>query len=278
MDTLSAMKNTLHAARRHYAAVGLTERLEEALSVFGPDDQQLTVSQLGPVDQFHTRGLEATAELARLTELRPDMQVLDVGAGIGGPARFIADKFGCVVTGVDLSEAFVDAARYLAERTGQAEQVTFITANALELPFGDAAFDAIFLQHVAMNIGDRAGLYREMRRVLKQKGRFATFDVVLKDGDPTYPLPWSSSAEGSFLMTADDTRRAIEAAGFRSLLFRDDSEAAKLWIGKLQASGPPAPPNLGTVMGPNFGELTVNLGRALMQGRLGILMAVFEAN
>src|SRR5438309_1867193 len=223
MDNISASQNTLDAARHHYAGVGLTERLKGALSVFGPADQKLSVSQLGPVDQFHTRGLEATAELAHLVELRPGMHVLDVGAGIGGPARFIAENFGCTVTGVDLSAAYVDAAAYLTERTGQSGQVSFITANALELPFGDGEFDAVFLQHVAMNIADRSGLYREMRRVLGPKRRFATYDVVLKDGDPTYPMPWSAGAEGSFLMTVDDTCRSIEEAGFRPILCRDDS-------------------------------------------------------
>jgi SAM-dependent methyltransferase len=276
MDNISASRTTLDAARQHYAGVGLTERLKGALSVFGPADQQLSVSQLGPVDQFHTRGLEATAELAHLAELQPDMHVLDVGSGLGGPARFIAENFGCTVTGVDLSEAYVDAARYLTERTGQSGQISFIVANALELPFDDGAFDAVFLQHVAMNISDRAGLYREIRRILSPNGRFATYDVVLKDGDPTYPLPWSASAEGSFLMTADDTCRTIEEAGFRAVLRGDDSEAAKSWITKLQSSGPPPQPNLGTVIGRNMLEIMTNLGRAIMQGRLGILTAVFE--
>ena len=205
------------------------------------------------------------------------MSVLDVGSGVGGPARFLAATYGCRVTGVDLSEPFVDAARYLTERTGQSGQVSFQTASALELPFDDGRFDAVLLQHVAMNISDRARLYREIRRVLKSGGRFATFDVVLNGGEPHYPVPWARTPATSFLLTADATREAIEPAGFRTLAWQDDTEAAKAWIAQLRASGPPPSPNLGVVMGPDFAQLAANLGRNLMEGRLGILTAVFEA-
>src|SRR5438094_376238 len=133
------MTDALDDVRDHYRATGLTERLKTALLAFGPEDQRLTPEQLGALDQFHTRGLAAT--------------------------------YGCRVTGVDLSEPFVDAARYLTERTGQSGQVSFQTASALELPFDDGHFDAVLLQHVAMNISDRARLYREIRRVLKTGGR-----------------------------------------------------------------------------------------------------------
>jgi sarcosine/dimethylglycine N-methyltransferase len=128
-----------------------------------------------------------------------------------------------------------------------------------------------------MNISDRAGLYREIRRVLKRGGRFATYDVVLKSGEPHYPVPWARTPATSFLFTAAATREAIEPAGFRTLTWQDDSESAKAWITQLRASGPPPSPNLGVVMGPDFAQLSANLGRNLMESRLGILTAVFEA-
>jgi hypothetical protein len=128
-----------------------------------------------------------------------------------------------------------------------------------------------------MNISDRARLYREIRRVLKQGGRFATFDVVSVAGEPHYPVPWARTAATSFLLTADASREAIEQAGFRTLIAQDDSEAAKAWFARLRASGPPPSPNLGVVMGPDFAELSANLGRNIMEGRIGILTAVFEA-
>jgi sarcosine/dimethylglycine N-methyltransferase len=271
------MTDVHEGVRNHYRATGLTERLKTALTAFGPEDQLLVPQQLAALDQFHTRGLAATAELAELTGITADMSVLDVGSGVGGPARFLAAIYGCRVTGVDLSEPFVDAARYLTERTGQSRQVSFEAASALALPFDDRHFDVVLLQHVAMNIADRARLYREIRRMLKSAGRFATFDVVLNGGDPHYPVPWARTPATSFLLTAAATRAAIEPAGFRTPAWQDDTEAAKAWIAQLRASGSPPSPNLGVVMGPDFAQLAANLGRNLIEGRLGILTAVFEA-
>jgi sarcosine/dimethylglycine N-methyltransferase len=271
------MTDVLDGVRAHYRATGLTERLKTALKILGPEDQLLLPQQLAALDQFHTRGLAATAELAKLAGITADMSVLDVGSGVGGPARLLAATYGCRVTGVDLSEPFVDAARYLTERTGQSGQVSFETGSALALPFDDGSFDVALLQHVAMNISDRAQLYCEIRRMLKSGGKFATYDVVLDKGEPHYPVPWARTPETSFLLTAAATRAAIEPAGFRALAWRDDTEAAKAWFAQLRASGLPPAPNLGVVMGPDFAELAANLGRNLMEGRLGILTAVFEA-
>jgi ubiquinone/menaquinone biosynthesis C-methylase UbiE len=271
------MTDVLDGVRDHYRATGLTERLKTALMAFGPEDQPLTPEQLGTLDQFHTRGLAATAELAKLAGITAEMSVLDVGSGVGGPARFLASTYGCQVTGVDLSEPFVEAARYLTERTGLSGQVSFQTGSALELPFDAGRFDVVLLQHVAMNISDRARLYREIHRALKSGGRFATYDVVLNDGEPHYPVPWALTPATSFLFTAAATREAIEASGFHTLVWQDGTEAARAWITQLRASGPPPSPNLGVVMGPDFAQLSANLGRNLMEGRLGILTAVFEA-
>jgi len=270
------MTDVLDGVRDHYRATGLTGRLKTALTAFGPEGQQLAPQQLGALDHFHVRGLAATAELAKLVGITAEMSVLDVGSGVGGPARFLAATYGCRVAGVDLSEPFVEAARYLTERTGQSGQVSFQTVSALELPFDDGHFDVVLLQHVAMNISDRARLYREIRRVLKSGGKFATYDVVLNSGDPHYPVPWALTPATSFLLTAPATREAIEQAGFRTLAWQDDTEAAKAWAAQLRASGPPPSPNLGVVMGPDFAQLSANLGRNLMEGRLGILTAVFE--
>jgi ubiquinone/menaquinone biosynthesis C-methylase UbiE len=262
------------AVREHYSPSGLTERLK---AVLGPETQPLMPQQLAALDQFHTRGLAATADLARLVGITADMSIVDIGSGIGGPARFLAASYGCRVTGVDLSESFVEAARYLTARTGQSDRVSFQGADALDLPFDDGAFDVALLQHVAMNISDRAGLYREIRRVLKPGGRFATFDVVLNGEEPHYPVPWARTVQTSFLLTAGATREAIEQAGFRALVSQDDTAAAKEFFAHLRASGPPPMPNLGVVMGPDFPQLAGNLGRSLMEGRVGVLTAVFQS-
>jgi SAM-dependent methyltransferase len=270
------MTDVLDGVRDHYRATGLTERLKTALAMFGPEREPLAPRQLAGLDQFHTRGIAATAELAELAGITADMAVLDIGSGLGGPARFLAATCGCRVTGVDLSEPFVHAARYLTTRTEQSGKVSFELGDALKLLFDDGRFDVALLQHVAMNIADRARLYREIRRVLKPGGRFGTYDVVLKSGEPHYPVPWARTPATSFLLTAEATRAAIEGAGFGALICQDDSETAKSWFAQLRASGPPPSPNLGVVMGPDFAKLSGNLARNLMEGRLGILTAVFE--
>ena len=272
------MTDATDDVRDHYRATGLTERLKSALAAaLGPQDQPILPQQLGALDQFHTRGLAATAELAALTGIDADMSVLDVGSGLGGPARFLAATYGCRVTGIDLSEPFVEAARYLTRRTGQSEQVSFETGSALALPFDDGGFDAVLLQHVAMNIADRARLYGEIRRVLRPRGRFATFDIVEIGGEPHYPVPWARTPATSFLLTAEATRERIEQAGLRALAWQDDAEAAKDWFRQLRESGPPPLLNLGLVMGADFAQLAANLGRNVMESRLGVLTAVFEA-
>ena len=271
------MTEVMDGVRDHYRAAGLIERLKTALAVLGPDDKRLTPQQLGALDQFHTCGLAATAELGKLVGITEKMAVLYVGAGVGGPARYLAATYGCRVTGVDLSPAFVNGARYLTERTGQSGRVSFETGSALALPFGDASFCVALLQHVAMNIADRARLYREIRRVLKPRGKFATFDVVANGDAPHLPLPWAKTPATSALLTAAATREAVEAAGFKTVVWQDDTEPAKAWFAQLRASGPPPPPNLGVVMGPEVAQHAANLGRSLMEGRLGILTAVFDA-
>lgn len=261
----------------HYRATGMIGRLRSAIAALGPEDQRLTPQQLARVDQFHTLGITATERLGKLVGITAGMRVLDIGAGIGGPARVLAAEHGCTVTGIDLSPSFVEAARYLTERTGQHEQVWFWDGNALDLPFDASSFDVVLLQHVAMNISERPRLYREIRRVLKLGGKFGTFDAVSGEGEPHYPLPWARTPKTSFLLTAQATREAIADAGFRALEWQDDTEAAKAWFEQLRASGPPPAPNLGLVMGPDFPLLAGNLGRNLMEGRLRIATAAFEA-
>jgi SAM-dependent methyltransferase len=268
------MTDTITEVRRHYSVVGLTDRIKSALATITPEGEMLTVAQLAPLDQFHTRGILATTELADATGLEPATRVLDLGCGIGGPARYLAATFGCRVTGVDLSPAFIDAATYLTERCGLSDRVTFQVGNALHLPFEDATFDTMFLQHVAMNIEDRTTLYTEIRRILMPGGRFATHDLVLRDGYVVYPVPWARDASTSFLLSEGGTRTALEQAGFKAVLWRDDTQAALNWFQAATASLSPSGPNLGAVMGLDFRATIGNLARNLRENRLGVLYAV----
>ncbi|HTW79944.1 MAG TPA: class I SAM-dependent methyltransferase [Terracidiphilus sp.] len=266
--------DTTTMVREHYAATNLTGRIMSALAAIAPEDQTLTVAQLASLDQFHTRGILATVELAGAAGIEPSTRVLDLGCGIGGPARYLAGAFGCRVTGVDLSPGFIDAAVYLTARCGLTDRVTFLNGDALHLPFGDGAFDTVFLQHVAMNIEGRPALYAEVRRILAPGGRFVTYDIVLGDGDVVYPTPWARDASTSFLLSEADTRTALEQAGFKAMLWRDDTQTARDWF-KAVVSGPPQSGlSLGIVMGPEFAAATGNLARNLRENRLGVLSAV----
>lgn len=264
--------------REHYSTTGLISRLKSALAAIAPDGNPLTVDELAPLDQFHTRGMLATAELANAAGLEPSKRVLDVGCGIGGPARFLGATFGCKVTGVDLSPDFVDAATYLTTRCELSDRVTFQVADALHLPFHDAAFDGVFLQHVAMNIQDRGALYAEVRRILAPGGRFVTYDLVLGEGDVVYPVPWARDASTSFLLSEFYTRTALQRAGFKAVLWRDDTRIALDWFKAAMAGSATSGPNLSVVMGPDFREMAANLARNLQENRLGLLSAVLVHN
>ncbi len=268
------MTDPIIKVREHYSAAGLTDRIKAALATIAPESQALTVAQLAPLDQFHTRGILATAELAHAAGFDPSTRVLDVGCGIGGPARYLAATFGCKVTGIDLSPAFIDAAIYLTARCGLSDRVTFHAGDALHLSFEDATFDAVVLLHVAMNIEDRRALYGEVRRILTPGGRFITYDLVLRDGDVIYPAPWARDASASFLLTESDTRKALEQAGYKAVLWRDDTQAGLDWFKAVMTTPPQSGPNLGLVMGPDFATMTGNLARNLRENRLGVLSAV----
>jgi SAM-dependent methyltransferase len=189
----------------------------------------------------------------------------------GGPARYLAATFGCKVTGVDLSPAFIDAATYLTACCGLSDRVTFPVGDALHLPFDDASFDAVFLQHVAMNVEDRTTLYADVRRVLAPGGRLAIYDLVLRDGDVVYPTPWARDPSASFLLSESHTRTALEDAGYNAVLWRDDTQVALDWFKTVMGAQPQSGPNLGMVMGPDFPAMTGNLARNVRENRLGVL-------
>ncbi|MEO6817064.1 MAG: methyltransferase domain-containing protein [Edaphobacter sp.] len=271
------MTDTNTRVREHYSATDLTDRIKSALATIVPEDQKLTVAQLAPLDQFHTRGILATTELADAAELSPSSRVLDIGCGIGGPARYLAATFGCSVIGVDLSPDFINAATYLTARCELSDRVNFQIGDALHLPFEAAAFDSVLLQHVAMNIEERAALYKEVNRILTPKGRFVVHDLVLRDGDVVYPAPWARDASTSFLLSELDTRTALEQAGFKAVLWRDDTQSTLDWFRAAMASSPSGP-NLGAVMGPDFPAIIGNLARNLRENRLGVLSAVLTCD
>jgi SAM-dependent methyltransferase len=268
--------NEAHAVISHYGAQSLHDRVLAALAAAGLTGE-LTWRDLAPLDQFHSRGLKASAELAAALAPERGAHVLDVGSGLGGPARFLAATAGCRVTGIDLTPAFVDVANLLSERAGLAGQTRFLAANALTLPFADATFDHAWTLHVAMNIADRARLYGEIRRVLKPDGRLVIYEVVAGEhGVLVFPVPWARTPETSFVRTPAATRAALDGAGFVITAWEDKSADTLAWFREQRAKrqAAPSPLNLTAVMGDDFPALSANMARNLEEGRARIAQAV----
>ena len=204
------------AVAGHYGRGRLEESILAAVSREGKDPEKLAAGDLAAVDEFHVGGIEATQELVKHLELQAGLRVVDVGSGIGGPARYFAAEHGCRVTGIDLTEEFVRVARSLTARTKLDDLVEFRQGSALEMPFEPERFDRAYMIHVGMNIADKAGIFREVRRVSKAGGLFTVFDIVrAKEAAIQYPVPWALSEETSFVGTTKEYRDALQGAGFQ---------------------------------------------------------------
>jgi ubiquinone/menaquinone biosynthesis C-methylase UbiE len=206
---------TDHGITSHYTQGDLLGRLRAALQDDGVDPDRPTMEALAPYDHFHGRGLEATKELADLISPSPADHLLDIGSGIGGPARYIADRFGARVTGIDLTAEFCEVARHLTRALGLEGRVDFEQGDALAMRFADGSFDGAYSMNVSMNIRDKAGFYAEIQRVLRPGGWLVLSELAQgPNGSPAYPTPWARTAESSFLATAQQTREGLEASGF----------------------------------------------------------------
>jgi len=229
----------------HYGRGQLEEVILAAVAREGKDPEKLTAVDLAAVDEFHVGGLEMTQELAKHMDLRAGLRLLDVGSGIGGPARYFAAEHGCRVTGIDLTEEFVRVAGSLTRRTNLDGLAEFRQASAFELPFERHTFDRAYMIHVGMNIADKAGIFREVRRVLKAAGLFTVFDIMRTgDGAIRYPVPWALSEETSFVGKVKDYHDALQNAGFRVTHERGRGPFAIEFTERVKArmeqDGPPA--------------------------------------
>jgi sarcosine/dimethylglycine N-methyltransferase len=210
------------AVTRHYGSEGIPGRVIAALRAAKGEGAPVTPGNLAPFDHFHGRGLAATQDMAARLALAPDERILDIGSGIGGPARWIAAKYGVEVTGVDLTPEFCAAAEELNAMTGLAGRVRILQGNALALPVPDGAFDAAYSQNVIMNIADKALFYREAFRALRPGGRLALSNLCSGPaGEPYFPAPWATTRDASFLETPESMRAGLAAAGFEIVDFRD---------------------------------------------------------
>lgn len=277
-DSSSDARSRSRSLNRDRAAK-LLQALEAELAS-RPSDYRFMASELAMIDHIHTRGYAATVDLARAVTIGPETYVLDLGAGLGGPARYLAETFGCRVEGVDVSAGLVQAANYLASRwVGPRDLITFRVGDAASVPFPDASFDLVWMQHVAMNVADRAGLYQEIRRLLRPGGQFATYDVLRAGGELVYPTPWAADASASTVLSGEETLVALEAAGLRVESFSLDTPAALEWVRGAAAATPAGerPPGaslLRAALGENVREVVGNLGKNYVEGRADVAAVV----
>jgi ubiquinone/menaquinone biosynthesis C-methylase UbiE len=214
----------------------LPDVIAETLRRAGKATDQLTTADLTSVDEFHIGGRKATLDVAAEMRLSPGARVLDLGSGLGGPARTLAETHGCHVTGIDITPAFCEAAEALSRWVNLADRVAFQVGDATALPFADDSFDAAMTIHVAMNIARKDRMYAEARRVVKPGGRFAVYDVLQGEGGPVqYPVPWARTPEISHLATREEMHALLSGAGLRIVSSSDSSDASLTWFEAMAA-------------------------------------------
>ena len=263
---------------KHYGFGGIMEKIEAALDLAGKDVGSLSVDDLAPIDEFHTRGRESTLEVAELANVQASDLVLDVGCGLGGTARHLAEIYDCHVTGIDLTEEYISVGKQLTDLVGLSDQVELHQGSALEIPFEDEMFDIVWTEHVQMNIADKDRFYSEIERVLKPGGRFVFHDVFRGSGDsPYYPLPWAEHESFSFLATEEEVRAVFDQVGLSidqwNVKIQESLEFFKMVITKIEADGPPTL-GIHLLMGDNARDKLQNYIRNLTDDRVSVALGM----
>ncbi|MEM7541218.1 MAG: methyltransferase domain-containing protein [Pseudomonadota bacterium] len=246
----------------HYSQNDLIAGIEKGLAALGKTPDTVTLEDLGPVEEFHVGGRDATQSFLDQIDIQSSDHLLDVGCGIGGPSRFVATTYGCQVTGVDLTPDFIDAGNEICRWLGLTNAVTLMVGSALELPMDDASIDKAYMLHVGMNIADKNRLMQEVYRVLKPGGVFAIFDIMRQgEGDLVFPVPWASEGSGSSVASADVYKSAMASAGFEITAERNRHQFAIEFFETMQKKNADGPPPLGlhVIMGAGTPEKMKNV-------------------
>jgi SAM-dependent methyltransferase len=265
--------------REQYGRSDLAEAVLVELSRAGMDIDSLSRDDLMTFEEFHLRGRKATRELAQLAELKRGMRVLDVGSGLAGPARTLADEFGCNVTAVDVAWEFCRTAQMLNTRSGFSSKVAICCGQALQLPLTASAFDVVWMQHVSMNIEDLGSLIEELGRVIVAEGRLALYEVFAGSAKMAhFPLPWADDPGISFLVKPAQFRQMAKSRGFKLLRWEDVTERTLEWGRRALVREPGRQPPLGLdlVIGEDVDAKTANLLRNIEESRVTLVQAVLE--
>jgi len=265
------------ALNLHYAPGDVRARIAERLRAAGQDPAQLTRDLAAQFDEFHGGGRESTRALARFAGLTPGLQILDIGCGIGGPARTLAAEFGAAVTGVDLTREFVQAAIMLSAQLGLATQTRFIHGSALALPLADASVDVVWSQNMLMNIPDQPRFAAEVARVLRPGGLFAFEAVVAGVGEAHYPAFWAATPALSFLVTPDVLHDTLSVAGLDEVKWLDNTaqvlDVARQRLAAARGGGPRL--DIGVIVPEQAGEKMRNGLRNNEEGRTLAIQGIY---
>jgi SAM-dependent methyltransferase len=260
----------------HYSARDIETRILAAIRAAGLNpEQRLLPEDLATLDHFHSGGLRASRELLELAQIRAEDRVLDIGAGLAGPARMLASAPGCRVDCLELSADFCAGARLLNRLTGLQDRIEVHQGSALAPPFPDDSFDVVWMQNVGMNIEDKPKLYDEIYRVLKPGGRYAFQEIVAGNAAMSYfPVPWATDPADSFLIPAEELRPILGKSGFVVEHFEDISQ---LHLSRTSLDDPQSPLTL-SVFVDNLAQKAGNSRRSLEEGQIRFVRGVFRAN
>ena len=266
---------------RHYGRAGLMGIISAALQASGKDLDALSPDDLSPVAEFHIGGQQATLELAHIAGVGEGMRLLDVGSGLGGPARTLALRYGCTVTGIDLTEEFCRTATMLSALSGMQDRVSFLHGNALDMPFEDASFHLVWTQQAGMNIDDKARLYREAYRVLALGGRLVFQEILRGSVEPLhFPVPWAREASLNFLREPGEIRALLAEVGFREMVWHDVTAQYLTEYRKAarRNANPASLPPLGLhlILGPELGAMLKNVVRNFEEHRIVLIQSVLK--
>lgn len=269
-----------NVAQHYMPTDDLTTRLAARLRNAGKKLDSLTTDDLAAIDEFHIRGKQATLEFAKAMKIKAGDRVLDIGSGIGGPARTLVEARGCHVTGLDLMPEYTNAAIALTNWVGMSSQLVFHTGDATSMPFNDNSFDAAVTMHSAMNISAKDLFYSEVFRVLRPGKLLGIYDVLRGAQDEViYPVPWADSPSISHLVTATQLTKLLESAGFTVRAVIDSTSESSEWMSAMvqrwRTKGPP-PLSLQVLMGEDFMKMISNLALNLQEGRINTVTCIAQ--
>ncbi len=272
MDFIEAINN-------QYGQTNLGSKILTALQSEGKYSIESIQESLKRIEELHSRGRKATIELAQKAGLNENMKVLDVGSGIGGPARTLATEFGSHITGIDLCKEYCQAANVINQRLDLSKKIEIQQGNALEMPFDDGSFDFVMIQHVLMNIEDKKRLFLQIHRVLRPKGTLGIYTICSGKKSPIFfPVVWANDSNLSFLLSSQKLLQLIKSNDFKELSWNDDTSKIIEGFQRKRSKTPSKIPrsiNFELVI-PNISEKGRNIIRNFKEGRIVVIQGIFE--